>query len=109
MNQLCSRTHSLVGKTVIAIIEGSQVIPYVVVKCVKFKVKAPVSNDICINNISYMDFLDIETTLSRLKEGHISEVVVVITSGAPKSLKHGMSPPLLLFDYIAIAWINNRK
>ncbi len=77
--------------------------------CVKIKVKAPVSSDICIDNISYMNFLDVETKLFRSKEGNICEDFVVNTSGAPKPLKHGMSPPLLLLLYIAIAVTKGRR
>lgn len=47
-------------------------------------------DDICIDNTSNINSLAVETTRSRVKEEHLSETLLVITSGAPVSIKHGV-------------------
>ena len=84
-------------QNVIATVEGPQVIPDGVAKSITIKVKeAPVGSDICMDQASNINRLAVEATLSRVKEGHLSEALVVNTSGAAISLKHGarLSPCL---------------
>ncbi len=52
--------------------------------------EAPVSSDICVDHASNTHRLAVETTLSRVREGYLREALVVNTSGAPVTLKHGM-------------------
>ncbi len=51
--------------------------------------KAQVGRDICINGAPNTHGIAIESTLSRVREGNLTEALVVNTSGAPITLKHG--------------------
>lgn len=44
----------------------------------------------CVDNTSHLKNLAVESTLSRVKEKHVTEAVVVNTSGVPIFLKHGV-------------------
>ncbi len=47
-------------------------------------------SDICVDHASNTHRLGVGTTLSRVREGHLREALVVNTSGAPFTIKHGM-------------------
>lgn len=50
------------------------------VKCIKVRVKdAPVGSDVCTDNSSHVNSLTVERNLSRVKEKHLTEALVVIT------------------------------
>ncbi len=48
------------------------------------------SSDICVYYASNTHRFAVETTLSRVRKGHLREALVVNTSGAPVTVKHGM-------------------
>ncbi len=77
--------------TVAAKVEGTQEIPDRAIKSITVKLnEAHVGSDICINGARNINRVGIEPTLSRLREGHLSEESEVNISGAPITLKHGL-------------------
>ncbi len=51
--------------------------------------KAQVGSDVCIDGAPNTCRIAVESTLSRVREGNLTEALVVNTSGAPITLKHG--------------------
>ncbi len=51
--------------------------------------KAQVGIDVCIDGAHNTHRIAVESTLSRVREGNLTEALVVNTSGAPTALKHG--------------------
>ncbi len=51
--------------------------------------KAHVGSDVCIDGAPNTYRIAVESTLSRVREGNLTEALVVNTSGAPITLKHG--------------------
>ncbi len=49
-----------------------------------------IGSDICIEGVPNISGVGVESTLSRVREGHFSEALVVNTSRAPITLKHGL-------------------
>ncbi len=91
VTQQAGQSESRHWRTVSATVEGSQVIPDGVAKCIKIKAKgAPVGSDISVHHASNINRLAVEATFSRVKEGHMSEALAVNASGASISLKHGV-------------------
>ncbi len=76
--------------TVSAKVEGTQEIPDRAAKKIKVRVdKAKVGSDVCIDGAPNICRIAVESTLSRVKEGNLTVALVVNTSGAPITLKHG--------------------
>ncbi len=76
--------------TVSAKVERTQEILDRAAKMVTIRVdKAQVGSDICIDGAPNTCRIAIESTLSRVREGNLTEPLVVNTSGAPITLKHG--------------------
>ncbi len=60
-------------------------------KIIKIKVQeAPVGCVIYIEGVPNISRVGVESTLSRVREGHLSEALVVNTSGVPITLKYGL-------------------
>ncbi len=77
--------------TVTAKVEGTQEIPDRAIKSITIKVKeAHDGSDICINAAPNINLVGVQSTLSRVREGHLSQTLVVNISGAPITLKHGL-------------------
>ncbi len=51
--------------------------------------KTQVGSDVCIDGASNTHRIAVESTLSRVREGNLTEALVVNTSGVPITLKHG--------------------
>ncbi len=76
--------------TVSAKVEETQEIPDWAAKKIAVRVdKAQVGNDVCIDGAPNICRVAVESTLSRVREGNLTEALVVNTSGAPITLKHG--------------------
>ncbi len=61
--------------------------------------KAQVESDVCIDGAPNTCRIVVESTLSRVREGNLTEALVVNTSGAPITLKHGQHiGQLLVYD-----------
>ncbi len=76
--------------TVSAKVERTQEIPDRAVKMITIRVdKAQVGSDVCIDGAPNTCRIAVESTLSRDREDNITEALVVNTSGAPITLKHG--------------------
>ncbi len=76
--------------TVLAKVEGTQEIPDRAAKKITVRVeKAQVGSDVCIDGAPNICRIAVESTLSRFREGNLTEALVVNTSGAPITLKHG--------------------
>ncbi len=76
--------------TVSAKVERTQEIPDRAAKIITIRVdKAQVGSDVCIDGASNTHCIAVESTLSRDREGNLTEALVVNTSGAPITLKHG--------------------
>ncbi len=58
---------------------------------------AVVGSDVCLNGISYIQRLGVESTLSAVREGHVTDALVVNTTGGPVKIKQG----LLLRKFLA--------
>ncbi len=70
--------------------EGTQEIPDRAAKKITVRVdKAQVGSDVCIDGAPYICRIAVESTLSRVREGNLTEALVVNISGAPITLKHG--------------------
>ncbi len=86
-----------------AIVEGTQTISENVAQHV-IRVRlpdAPVVSDICIDGAPNFHCLAVEPTLSSVKDGHLSEALVLNTSGTGITLKHGVKlGHCLLYDKI---------
>ncbi len=50
--------------------------------------KVQVGSDVCIDGATNECRIAVESTLSRVREGNLTEALVVNTSGAPITLKH---------------------
>ncbi len=71
-------------------VEPAQEIPNRAAKIITIRVdKAQVGNDVCIHGASHTHCVEVESTLSRVREGNLTEALVVNTSGVPITLKHG--------------------
>ncbi len=78
--------------TVSAKVEGTQEIPDRTAKKIKVRVdKAQVGSDVCTDGAPNICRIEVESTLSRVKEGNLAMALVVNTSGAPITLKHGLN------------------
>ncbi len=76
--------------TVSVKIDGTQEIPDRAAKKIAVRVdKAQVDSDICIDGAPNTCRIAVESSLSRVREGNLTEAIVVNTSGAPITLKHG--------------------
>ncbi len=76
--------------TVSAKVEGIQEIPDRAAKKVTVRVdKAQVGSDVCRDGVPNICRIAVESTLSRVREGNLTEAMEVNTSGAPITLKHG--------------------
>ncbi len=51
--------------------------------------KAQAGSNVCIDGAPNICHITVESTLSRVREGNLTEALVVNTSGAPITLKHG--------------------
>ncbi len=51
--------------------------------------KAQIGSDVCIYGAPNICRIAVESALSRVREGNLTEALVVNTSGAPITLKHG--------------------
>ncbi len=72
-------------------VEGTQEIPDRAKKSIKVKVQeAHAGSDICIDGALSISRVGVESTLSRVREGHLTEALVVNMSGAPITLKRGL-------------------
>ncbi len=89
-----------VWKTVSAIVEGTQTISENVAQRVRVRLSdAPVGSDVCIDGAPNFHRLAVEPTLSRVKDGHLSEASVLNTSGTGITLRHGVKlGHCLLYD-----------
>ncbi len=75
--------------TVSAKVERTQEIPDQAAKIITIRVdKAQAGSDVCIDGASNTHRIAIESTLSRVREGNLTEALVVNTSGAPITLKY---------------------
>ncbi len=76
--------------TVSAKVERTQEIPNWATKMATIRVdKAQVGSDVCIHSGTHTHRIAVESTLPRVREGNLTEAMVVNTSGAPITLKHG--------------------
>ncbi len=80
--------------------EGTQTISENVAQRVRVRLPyAPVGSDVCIDGAPNFHGLAVEPTLSRVKDGHLSEALVLNTSGMGITLKHGVKlGHCLLYD-----------
>ncbi len=86
--------------TVSAKFEQTQEIPNRAAKIITIRVhKAQVGSDVCIHGASHTHRFAVESTLSRVREGSLTEALIVNTSGAPITLKHGQDiGQVLVYD-----------
>ncbi|RUM27774.1 MAG: hypothetical protein DSY32_05100, partial [Aquifex sp.] len=78
-------------KEVKATVYGDQEIPDRVAKRITIRVPdAPVGSDICLDGIGPIKRLAVESTLSTVREGHVTEALVVNTTGGPIKIQHGL-------------------
>ncbi len=78
------------GLTVSAKVERTQEIPYLEAKIITIRVdKAHVGCDVCIDCVPNTCRIAVESSLSRVREGNLTEALVVSISGAPITLKRG--------------------
>ncbi len=76
--------------TVSAKVKGTQEISDWAAKKITVWVdKAQVGSDVCIDGAPNICCTAVESTLSGVREGNLTEALVVNTSGAPITLKHG--------------------
>ncbi len=76
--------------TVSAKVEGTQEIPDRAAKTITIRVdKAKFGSDVCIDGAPNTCRIAVEWTISRVREGNLTEALVVHTSGAPITLNHG--------------------
>ncbi len=76
--------------TVSAKVAGTQEIPDRAGKKITVRVdKAQVGSDVYIDGALNICRIAVESTLSRVREGSLMEALVVNSSGAPITLKHG--------------------
>ncbi len=76
--------------TVSAKVEGTQEIPNRAANKITVKAdKAQVGSDVCMDGALNICRVAVESTLSRVREGNLTEALVVNISGAPITLKHG--------------------
>ncbi len=79
-------------------VEPAQEIPNRAAKIITIRVdKAQVGNDVFIHGASHTHCVEVESTLSRVREGNLTEALVVNTSGAPITLKTGQHIGQVLF------------
>ncbi len=70
--------------TVSAKLKRTQEIPNRAAKMITIRVdKAQVGSDVCIDGASRTHRIAVESTLSRVRKGNLTEALVVNTSGAP--------------------------
>ncbi len=61
--------------------------------------KTQVGSDVCIDGAPNTNRIVVESTPSRVREGNLTEAVVVNTSGTPITVKHGRYiGQVLLYD-----------
>ncbi len=86
--------------TVLAKVERTQEIPDQAAKIITARVdKAQVGSDVCIDGAFHTNRIAVESTLSRVRGGNLTEALVVNTSGAPITLKHGQHiAQVLVYD-----------
>ncbi len=53
-------------------------------------IRAPVGSDVCFEKTSNVKHIKVESTLSRVREEHLTDALVVNTTGAPVTLKQGL-------------------
>ncbi len=71
-------------------VERTQGIPDRATKMITIRVdKAQAGSDVCIAGAPNTCGIAVESTLSRVREGNLTEALVVNTTGAPITLKHG--------------------
>ncbi len=76
--------------TVLAKVERTQETPDRAAKMITMRVdNAQVGGDVCIDGASNAHRIAVESTLFRVRKGNLTEALVVNTSGAPITLKHG--------------------
>ncbi len=76
--------------TVFSKVERTQDIPNRAPKMITIRVdKAQGGSDVCIDGTSNTHRIAVESTVSRVREGNLTEALVVNTSGTPITLKHG--------------------
>ncbi len=74
-----------------ALVEGTQTISGSVAQRVRVRLPdAPVGSGVCIDGAPDFHRLAVEPTLSRVKDGQLSEALVLNTSGTGITLKHGV-------------------
>ncbi len=61
--------------------------------------KAQVGSNVCIHGASHAHRVAVESILSRVREGSLTEALAVNTSGAPITLKHGQHIGQVLVYY----------
>ncbi len=84
---------------VLAKVEGTPEVPDRSMKCIKVKVpEAHVGSDICIEGASNISRVGLESTLSRVREGHFNKVLVVNVLGAPITLENGSNISLCIVN-----------
>ncbi len=83
-----------------AIVEGTQTISENVAQRVRVRLPdASVGSDVCIDGAPNFHRLAVEPTLSCVKDGHLSEALVLNTSGMGIILRHGVKlGHCLLYD-----------
>ncbi len=81
-------------------VERTQEIPNRAAKIITIRVdKAQVGSDVCIDGASNTHRIAVKSTFSRVIKGNLTEALVVNTSGAPITLKHGQHiGQVLVFD-----------
>ncbi len=86
--------------TVSAKVERTQEIPDRTAKMITIRVdKGQVGSDVCIGGAPNTCPIAVESTLFRVREGNLTEALVVNTSGAPIALKHGQQiGQVLIYD-----------
>ncbi len=76
--------------TVSAKVERTQEIPDRAAKMITIRVdKAQIGSDVCMDGAPNVCHIAVESTLSRVREGNLTEALVANTSGVPITLKHG--------------------
>ncbi len=83
-------------------VEGTQEIPDRAANMITIRAdKAQVESDVCIDGAPNTCRIAVESTLSRVREGTITEALVVNNSGAPITLKHGQHiGQVLVYDWL---------
>lgn len=73
------------------IVNANYDIPSRVAKRIKVRVpEAPIGSDVCLEGIGSVKRLAVESTLSTVRESHITDALVVNTTGGPIRIKQGV-------------------